>query len=175
MESCDELLCPSIPSPPFSPLCSGSAAYVRLAHRPRPKAPGQIFPTHLPRRSPSSGSSQCRRQDPSRPMIVPFDKGQPSAGQTAAPDPQPSEAQLLMALATMHAQGRFDVAQSTSSPDLPEINQALGTGISVAKEAGKSGRLIDFSKMRPSTNVEDYRKKPGQTKSENNAPARQGP
>ena len=39
-------------------------------------------------------------------MIVPFDKGQPSAGQTAAPDPQPSEAQLLMALPLLCLQAR---------------------------------------------------------------------
>jgi hypothetical protein len=40
-------------------------------------------------------------------MIIPFDKTQKKpAGQPSSPPP--SEAELLMALATMHKQGRFN-------------------------------------------------------------------
>ena len=43
-------------------------------------------------------------------MIVPFAKT-PSSQGAAPAQPPPSEAALLMALAEMHKQGRFDVAQ----------------------------------------------------------------
>ena len=48
-------------------------------------------------------------------MIVPFAKGK--QGPTAQPQAQPSETDMLMALATMHQMGRIPKPTAPKAPD----------------------------------------------------------
>ncbi len=48
-------------------------------------------------------------------MIVPFAKGK--QGPTAQPQAQPSETDMLMALATMHQMGRIPKPKSSPAPE----------------------------------------------------------